>query len=717
MYREFVEAKNYSVESQRCIEQTVEKLLNTDATINSPGMLLGKIQSGKTKTFIGIILLAFENGYDACFILTKGTKALATQTISRIENDFRIFIDDDIIKVYDIMAIPKLTSYILQQKLVFIIKKETNNLDRLDRLVGLFETYPDLRKKKVLIIDDEADFAGVGFKQDKQSVAGITQTILADKINNIRFGLQCKYSFLQVTATPYSLYLQPRGEIQVNGDTISPIRPAFTTLVPTYDGYIGGCEYFEKSQNQNSIFSHLYIMVPEQEVKVLNKPDRRYIANILTSPNINVFRTSIINFLVAGSIRMLQERECNRRYKCSFIIHTSTQRELHQWQIDLLESMLENLSAAANEKDEQFNAKIYQSYRQFCASIDLDSGHIPKYEDVIEEVYLSLIKHYVGVIRVNSEDQISTLLDSRGQLRLDNPFNIFVGGQILDRGLTIDNLLGFFYGRNPKVFQQDTVLQHSRMYGSRSMKDMAVTRLYTSQRIYNALAAMHNFDSALRDAFERGINQQDDDVVFVDVHERGEIRPCAPNKILITSTTTIKPHSRFVPYGFQTKSKTRIEPITNRISGLILNCNINLPDAPFTIPIETANKIIDLIDETFEFENKELRWNPNTYKAILKRLQEDILDESLKGKIYCYVQENRNISRLKDNGLTISDAPDDGNTDTRIAKEVAQQTACLILLKQRGLKEKGWRDAEFWWPVLITPANSRPAVFASEIQN
>ena len=44
------------------------------------------------------------------------------------------------------------------------------------------------------------------------------------------------------------------------------------------------------------------------------------------------------------------------------------------------------------------------------------------------------------------------------------PYNLFIGGQILDRGITINNLIGFYYGRNPKKFQQDTVLQHSRMY-------------------------------------------------------------------------------------------------------------------------------------------------------------------------------------------------------------------------------------------------------------
>ncbi len=47
-----------------CIEDTVQELLENDTNVNRPGMLLGKIQSGKTQASIGIIALAFDNGYD-----------------------------------------------------------------------------------------------------------------------------------------------------------------------------------------------------------------------------------------------------------------------------------------------------------------------------------------------------------------------------------------------------------------------------------------------------------------------------------------------------------------------------------------------------------------------------------------------------------------------------------------------------------------------------
>jgi hypothetical protein len=382
---------------------------------------------------------------------------------------------------------------------------------------------------------------------------------------------------------------------------------------------------------------------------------------------------------------------------------------------------LSNLTELASTTSLVLKDLIKLSFQDLSESMYMNGDKPLQIEEVSQKVIEALNKGYVGVTKINSENQISALLDRNGQLRLDNPFNIFIGGQILDRGITIDNLIGFFYGRNPNTFQQDTVLQHSRMYGARSVKDMTVTRLYTSNRIYNALISMHEFDSALRDAFEDGIHNGDNSVVFVERDAQGLIRPCAPNKILITATQTIRPHSRFLPVGFQTKSKTHIQSMIKEIDRILHESSIGNFELPFLIDIEKVYILIDLINSTFEYaekhENKGLEWDYLTFKAIFKRLQKNIVNQDLKGKIYCYVQINRNLNRKKNNGLTFSDAPDDGNTDRRIAKNIANETACLMLLKQNGLKQNGWRDTEFWWPILMTPLNSRPAVFASETIN
>ena len=361
---------------------------------------------------------------------------------------------------------------------------------------------------------------------------------------------------------------------------------------------------------------------------------------------------------------------------------------------------------------------IRAGYDNLSPSIKKNQDLLPDFSDVLNKVNETLSHGMIGIIKINSENQILALLDRKGQLRLDNPFNIFIGGQILDRGLTIENLIGFFYGRNPSVFQQDTVLQHSRMYGARSKSDIAVTRLYTSNRIYRALNAMHEFDAALREAFERGIHNQDDGVIFIESDTSGTIRPCAPSKVLITSTETIRPLRRFLPVGFQTKARTSIQKIIDRIDSIVNQASKNNSAKPFIIDVETAIEIINLIESTFEYDqrwnNLGYEWNKGAFIAIIRRLVDGVRDPELQRKLYCYTPTGRKVSRLKNNNTAFTDAPDDGQIDIPIAKRVAVETPCLMLLKQEGLLEKGWRDCEFWWPVLLTPSNTRTSIFASE---
>ena len=66
------------------IQQTVDRLLSVQTSAEQPGMLLGKIQSGKTKTFLGAIALAFDNGFDIPGKAKRGQQPLAALVKSEI---------------------------------------------------------------------------------------------------------------------------------------------------------------------------------------------------------------------------------------------------------------------------------------------------------------------------------------------------------------------------------------------------------------------------------------------------------------------------------------------------------------------------------------------------------------------------------------------------------------------------------------------------------
>jgi hypothetical protein len=696
------------------MEETVDELMNRQTDVEHPGMLLGLIQSGKTRAFIGVIARGFDLRYNVCIVITKSSTALVQQTVKRIKSEFDTPVKSDYLYVYDIMKIPPLTQYILDKKIIIVAKKEDDNLRRLSDL--LFNQYPELGKKNVLIIDDEADFASLSYQPDSSKPDGKKFGVLAEQISDIRTKLNDNSDFLQVTATPYSLYLQPKN-ITVNNLGYSPLRPSFTVVIPEHSRYIGGRVYFELSQDVNSYAHHIFCAVNAKEFskltvsKAARKPDSRLKQNILETPILEGFRNAFINYIVAGSIRSLQfslqdnAPIWSAEYKSAYLIHVHTGQKSHFWEYELIIFLIDELKKMIDANKLKFSELIENSYREFKISIEKAQLQTPDLNQVIERAIKAITHGEISVKQVNSENSVIDLLNDDGQLRLDNPFNVFIGGQVLDRGITIDQLIAFYYGRNPNNFQMDTVLQHSRMYGARSLEDMSVTRLYTSVRIYNAMKEMHFFDVALRSCAERG-----EKVRFINRSKNGEIKPCSPNKISISSLITLKPHKRFLPYGFQTKSKSHISKTISRIDEWVINTGGAKSEDGFQAKLTEVVDIIKLIHSTFTYSqkygNEDLNWDIDSFLDTL------IYAAQGSPEIIVCQRKNRNISRMKNNNTAWTDAPDDGNKDLIPAKKMAEDLPVLLLIKQNGSKSQGWLDTPFYWPVFITPLNMQTSIYS-----
>lgn len=710
-YRHFLTsaAFPYTDDEQSCIKNTVSKMLDTPTYGSRPGMLLGKIQSGKTKTFMAIIGLGFDNGYDVSIVLTKGTKALSKQTHIRIQNDFGRFVEHDDVLVFDIMNMPQqLTGYELKKKLIIVVKKQKQNLEK---LLALYSDHDyGLYDKKSLLIDDEADFASIGYRR---SEGEIDANLTAKKLDELRNKAK-DASFLQVTATPYSLYLQPE-DVEIKGEAFKPVRPAFTELVPVNDAYIGSDYYFNDADDLNSVASKLYIPLTHNELLVLKKKDGRKlnVDDVLTSNAIEGLRGSFISFIVGGVIRQNQAIKSGDNFKkFSFLIHTEVAKAAHGWQKEIVDNILLKLNDEAKKRTGLFKKLIRQGYEELETSINQSGYYLPDYQNVEDRIAVALNDGEVLITSVNSEKKVEELLDDTGQLKLRTPLNIFIGGQILDRGITIGNLIGFYYGRRPNRFQQDTVLQHSRMYGFRPKEDLTVTRFYTEPTIYNAMRRMHESDIALREEISKNPNQE---VIFIQGTDDGVVVPCSPNKILLSETTTLRPHRRLLPVGFQTDYKSYTRPVTERIDKLLSEVN---PDGasttPFKIPTKLAHQIIDESQQAIKMSEEE------GYTFDWRGLHSAI--DYLSGRspnsdeIWCLWLTNRNNARLAGSGSHTKyvATPDTATSEGATAREYATDTPMLMLFRQNGSEEKGWMGSPFYWPLLVAPGNTRTAIYANE---
>ncbi len=692
-----------------CIDRVVKQLEDTSTSGDRPGMLLGKIQSGKTRAFVGVIARAFDRGFDIAVVFTKGTKTLSAQTVSRLAHDLREFIDEDEVLVFDIMQPPgKLTKSEQRRKLVIVAKKQAKNLER---IIHFFDAdYPDLKGRRVLIVDDEADLASIRFVRKKDQ-PDIEQGKIAEQMDALR-RLVGKVAYLQVTATPYSLYLQPDNyEVPPDeGYVFKPKKPAFTELLPIHSGYVGGDDYF-LAPAEDDPRSFLIVEVPRDEQDALRKEDQRRIRGerVLDSPNTTGLVRAIMTFVLAACLRRWQQGEAGeKKRKYAMVIHNDTQKAAHAWQDQVIEWVFDAATAAATNSPQKLRPIFDAAFADLSASIEADKGRTPKSEQAFDMFIEALQGGDVVRETVNSDHAVMALLDERAELKLRTPFNIFVGGSILDRGITIPNLIAFYYGRNPRTMQADTVLQHSRMYGNRDRRDLAVTRFYTSRDVYDRLYTINEFENTLRSAFESGAHEQG--VVFIQADAANRVRPCAPNKVLLSNVVAVRPTGMYLPTGFKTRTGRELATAERELNPLI---PIGARDKQKFVEVDrgTALHIIAIIEKTMEFSDGEFDWD--AMRGLLDYYS-DVRDGG-DGRVLMLAETGRKLSREKSgdkSGLSILGG---GVTIRSLVLDPLRSKAALILLQQEGTTGQGWSGHRFWWPILAAPGTVEPCVFATKV--
>ena len=737
--------KFMTLEKEKVVREMTDQLMMEGENATQPCLLLGKVQCGKTDTFLSIMGLCFDRGIDVAVVMTKGTNTLTKQTIERLNKDFRFFKDDGtygqkvVIYIYDILDLYKrggLSDYQLNDpanKFIIVCKKENTNLKD---LIELFENSEVLRRKKVLICDDEADFASRAYYQSKGELSLLR---IAEHIEKfVALPAFCRY--MQITATPYSLYLQPDGTVQLrDGQEASPWLPRYTGLVPIHDKYIGGKQYYVDSQEGEiddegilhpaNMYGCLYQPVDQICIDILSARNEFYLESRAHSENLDSLNFAVVSYLFAAAVRSIQKKKkSNKKYYSSCLIHCEINKHKHAWQEELITEIIEDIKQAFLHKA---NSDLHildlesDAYESLKLSNELGNRQglihekFPTFAEVEAEVKRILEYNDYTINVVNSEEpgKVATMLNEKGQLRLEQALNFFIGGSILDRGITIDNMLCFFYGRDPKKFQMDTVLQHARMYGARDKEDMACTRFFTTPDIYDVLKTMNVFDDYLYQYLKahRDTVQTDDFTSMVIGYDK-RISPSAQNKYTPANTKVLKPYQRTYPVGFQTIEPTENNKLTKKIEEVLQHAVEGKKaneDGFYLVHYNDIVEILSLIRESYtyatEYNNVGLEWDINDMVTPLEHLTYDT-----DGMVLVAVRGDRNLSRERENifdkrGRFI-DAPEAGG-EIKIDIKNAIDRPVLVLLKQNGSKDLGWRGTAFYWPVLTTPQNMNAGIF------
>lgn len=416
-----------------------------------------------------------------------------------------------------------------------------------------------------------------------------------------------------------------------------------------------------------------------------------------------------MTFIAGGVIRRLQQVEAGQTLqKFSFLFHTEQQRASHDWQEMVVSQIVEGFVEEAGKDTALFWELLEAAYDDLKRSIELASASLPTLAAVATSVKQALAGGFVMITKVNSNQQVEELLDDEGQLRLRTPFNLFIGGQILDRGVTIRNMIGFYYGRNPQRLQQDTVLQHSRMYGARPIGDLPVTRFYAPKSIYDLMRRIHEFDAALRTAFISGAH--DKGVYFIRSDDGGgRLIPCSPNKLTFSDLTSIRPGKRLLPFGFQTIAKSYGQKTLAKLDALVDSLCGKTDGVPALVPVEKVIEALALCYELLDPETLEPD-DQRAQAAALEHLARIARNPGEKGHVHVLAWRQRTLARERASGR-LNDSPDT-KQQTDAAHAVATDAPALILLRNNGAETDGWRDLPFWWPVVVIPRGAVTSIFA-----
>lgn len=170
---------------------------NIQEQVAETGIVIGKVQSGKTSNFISVLALAFDNGYDIAIVLGGNTLNLLKQNASRISSAFSVDTEKlTVLKTNDNKTLinpARIKDFIENGRKVIIVGLKHNK--HIDQIAEIFDN-EFLADKSVLIVDDEGDQATLNTRAYQQSISTTYASVL-----NLKSKLK-SHCFLSVTATP-----------------------------------------------------------------------------------------------------------------------------------------------------------------------------------------------------------------------------------------------------------------------------------------------------------------------------------------------------------------------------------------------------------------------------------------------------------------------------------------------------------------------------------
>lgn len=448
--------------------------------ISETGIVIGKVQSGKTSNFISVLALAFDNGYDIAIVLGGNTLDLLKQNASRIESAFKV--DSErltVLKTNDNKSLinsARIKEFVENERKTIIVGLKHHK--HINKIAEIFDN-EYLADKSVLIIDDEGDQATLNTKAYLSSMSSTYESVL-----NLKNKLK-SHCFLSITATPQANIL-----IQ----TFDNLSPDFGELVYPGEGYCGLQEFHGENSDK-----YVY-EIPADENNLLDD---------IGVPK-SVFEAMAM-FFVGNAIR----RSRGDMGHHAMLIHPSQKKYDHQVVVNKIQNVLDDWRTKAKIKLTGRNDISYYTLKKYLLSAYnnfISDGVVCVSFDSLEFTILDIIKRCSPVHICNSDENAS----ENAKLYKTN---IFVGGNLVERGITIKGLAVTYITRRAKgKTNVDNTEQRARWFGYKAHY-IDVCRVFTTKDIKDDFASILEHDddmwASIERARDRGIAFKDMPRIFI----------------------------------------------------------------------------------------------------------------------------------------------------------------------------------------------------------
>jgi len=476
------------------------------------GMVVGRIQSGKTSNYIGLICKAADAGYKLIIVLAGLYNNLRSQTQLRIDEGYLGF-DTELSRAFDqenlrmgvgllpgaeFVTVHSLTSNanngdfnrkVAEQvgvlpggadPVILVVKKNQSVLRNLLMwaLSVRGERDPHTGKTIVkgiplIVIDDEADNASINTNALPRNENGeILDDFNVTAINGLIRRLLDSFkqsAYVGYTATPFAnIFIYPEGETDRHGEDLFP--RSFIIDLPAPTNHIGPAEVFGMDLDEDvDLPGHeglpIVRIIDDYQSFVPDGHKKDHVPESLPES----LKQAMHCFILSCAARMARGQVNTHN---SMLVHVTRYIALQQKVVELVSEELNRLRRRLQYGDGKSSQQLIEEMEflwkhDYIPTVEsvrkvIRDDHllIPlSWDEVSKYLYDAASRIQMKQINGTAKD----ILDYRDHV--NGLFVIVIGGDKLSRGLTLEGLTVSYYLRASRMY--DTLMQMGRWFGYR----------------------------------------------------------------------------------------------------------------------------------------------------------------------------------------------------------------------------------------------------------